>query len=96
MLNKIKLLLGINGDEQNETIQLLIELVTDEAKAYCNVDTITGLESIIMQMVVFKYNLLGHEGLTSEAYGGVSYSYSANYPESILSALNAHRRLKVM
>ena len=40
-------------------------------------------------MVVFLYNRLGTEGLNSESYSGVSYNYSSDYPEYILSALES-------
>lgn len=96
MLNKIKLLLGSMDDDKDDVLQLLINVVTDEVKDYCNVDSVDGMESVIIQMVIIKYNLIGHEGVASESYSGVSYTYEHDYPDSILSTLKKHRRLRVL
>lgn len=96
MLNKIKLLLHISDDEQDDVLDTLIEIAGDEAKAYCNVDSIDGIENIIIQMVIYKYNRLGTEGVISESYSGASYTYNDNYPAVIINALNKHRRLKIV
>ena len=44
-------------------------------------------------MVAYNYNRLGTEGLDSEGYSGVSFNYSADYPEPIIRALKAKRKL---
>ena len=95
MIEKIKILLGLTGNEKDNLLRVLLETAIDEAKGYCGTDTIDGLESTIMQMTVIKYNLMGHEGLSSESYSGASYSYMSNYPQSIISALQKKRRLNV-
>ena len=96
MLNKIKLLLGLAGNEKDDLLQLLSDMAVDEVKDYCNIDDISGLENTIIQMVIIKYNLIGHEGLASESYSGASYSYITDYPGNIVTALNKYRRLRVL
>lgn len=93
MLEDIKLLLGITSTEKDKLIKLLINLATEDARTISNRDDVTDMESIIIQMVVFNYNRLGTEGLDSESYSGVSYSYAADYPENILRALKRNRKL---
>lgn len=95
MFDSIKLLLGLTGSEKDDLIRFLINLCSDEAKQYCNTDTVDGLENAIVQMVAFKYNRMGTEGLTSESYNSASYSYSEDYPKPILKMLNKKRKLRV-
>ena len=93
MLEDIELLLGITSTDKDKLIKLLINLATEDARTISRRQDVTELESIIIQMVVFNYNRLGTEGLDSESYSGVSYSYSADYPENILRNLRRFRKL---
>lgn len=95
MLNTIKVLLGITGSEKDDLIRILTDICTDEAKQYCNTDRIDGLENAIIQMVVFKYNRVGTEGLTAESYNSASFTYTDDYPKPILKMLNSKRKLRV-
>ena len=93
MLEDIKLLLGITSTEKDKLLKLLINLATEDARTISRRQDVSELEGIITQMVVFNYNRLGTEGLDSESCYGVSYSYSADYPENILSVLKRYRKL---
>lgn len=93
MLEDIKLLLGITSTDKDKLIKLLINLATEDARTISRRQDVTELEGIIIQMVVFNYNRLGTEGLDSESYSGVSYSYSSDYPENILRGLKRYRKL---
>lgn len=93
MLEDIKLLLGVTSTDKDKLIKLLINLATEDARTISRRQDVTELESIIIQMVVFNYNRLGTEGLDSESYSGVSYSYSSDYPENILRSLKRYRKL---
>lgn len=93
MLEKIKTLLGLAGSDKDALLLVLIENTTREVLEYCHLDCISNVEYIICEMVVFKYNLLGTEGLNSESYSGVTFSYLTDYPESIVRQLKKHRRL---
>lgn len=92
MLEKIKLLLGLN-DDKDFLLTILIEQATNEALDFTHRDSAEGLDTSIIQMVVYKYNRLGTEGVDNENYSGVSFSYSADYPESIIRSLKAKRRV---
>ena len=93
MLEDIKLLLGITSTEKDKLLKLLINLATEDARTISRRQNVSELKCIITHMVVFNYNHLGTEELDSESYSGVSYSYSADYPENILRALKRYRKL---
>jgi hypothetical protein len=92
MIEDIKTLLGLNDDSKDELLQLIINLASDDAKSKTGCEDMLILRSVIIDMVVYRYNRLGTEGLESENYSSVSYHYSSDYPESILSALNFIRK----
>lgn len=96
MLDNIKLLLGITTSDKDELLELLISQATTEAKEYTNNKDVSRLSPAICKMVIYNYNRLGTEGLDSEGYSGVSYSYSANYPDTVLSLLNNCRKIKTL
>lgn len=89
MLEDIKVLLGITGEDKDELLELLIKQATNFAKVYTGFESLTpALKTCISKMVIFDYNRLGTEGLDSESYSGTSYNYSADYPESITKILD--------
>lgn len=97
MLQQIKVLLGITDNSKDTLLTLLIHQAEDEVINYThNAEAVPFVESTIVQMVVFKFNRLRTEGLDSENYSGVSYSYSSDYPQSILRQLNAYRKLRTL
>lgn len=88
MLEDIKILIGPAADGKEEVIQQLLHIATDDAISKTGCQDTFYLQSVIKQMVVFLFNRLGSEGLTKEDYAGLSYTYSDDYPEYILSALD--------
>ena len=96
MLDKIKLLLGINDNNKDDLLTILIEQAIDEALDYTHRDSADELDTSIIQMVVYKYNRIGTEGVDNENYSGVSFSYSADYPDSIMRGLRAKRKVVVL
>lgn len=96
MLYKIKLLLNINGNEKDDLLTYLIETAIEEAINFTHRDCIEGLESCIVDMVIYKYNKLNTLGVESESYSGASFTYSTDYPESIMRSLKSKRVLRVL
>lgn len=96
MLYTIKTLLGITDNSKDQLIQLLIDQAESDFVNYTHNDSLCGAENVIAQMVVIKYNLLGTQGISSENYGGISFSYATDYPENILRQMRAFRKLKVL
>ena len=95
MLENIKILLGINDSSKDELLTVLLDQAIEEAENYTHNNCLTGLESTICRMVVYNYNRISTEGVNSESYSGVSYSYSADYPENIMRVLKAHRKIRL-
>ena len=91
MLNDIKLLLGLTDSSKDAILTLLIKQATQEAKNITHNDVVDDLENAIIDMVIYNYNRLGTEGLDSESYSGVSFNYTADYPEFILRQLRPKR-----
>lgn len=96
MLDKIKVCLT-NNTYTDELINLFIEDTIAEVKVYCNREDIdTDLESVIRRIVIIKLNKINAEGLSSQAFSGVSESFIDGYPQDIVSILNRKRKLKTL
>lgn len=93
MLENLKMLLNISDNTKDDLLTFLIEQAREEAMAYTHLDCVDELSTIILRMCVYNYNRLGTEGLDSEGQSGVSFAYSADYPEPIVRALKAKRKL---
>ena len=52
-----------------------------------------NIESIIKDLMAFRFNTLGVEGLTNESNSGVSTGYCVDIPERIKRKLRSYRRL---
>ena len=96
MLEKIKICLT-NNTYTDALINLFIEDTTKEVKIYCNREDIdTELESVIRKIVIIKLNRMNSEGLSSQAFSGVSESFIDGYPQDIIAILNRKRKLKTL
>lgn len=93
MLEKVKLLLGIADNAKDDLLTLLIEQAVEEAIVYTHNECVDELNTSIIQMVVYKYNRIGTEGVDSEGYSGVSFQYTSDYPENIMRGLRAKRKV---
>lgn len=96
MLQKIKTLLAVSDNSKDDLLEALLEIATEEVKAYCNIEDVSKMESIIIQLGIIKYNRLGAEGVSTENYNGASFSYESSYPPQILAVLNKNRRCKFL
>lgn len=95
MLEKLKLLLNISGDDSDELIKLLIKLCKEEAYVYCNLDEYDEiLDYVVIQMVIERYNRIGSEGTTAQSSSGASATYDSFYSQKVERMLNKHRRVK--
>ena len=93
MLEKVELLLGIADNTKDDLLTLLIEQAVEEAIVYTHNECVDELNTSIIQMVVYKYNRIGTEGVDSEGYSGVSFQYTSDYPENITRGLRAKRKV---
>ncbi len=93
MLEKLKMYLNINTNEKDDLLTLIIDQAIEYATNYTRSNNLSALSPVILKMCVFDYNRLGTEGLNSEGYSGVSFSYADDYPEYILRSLRSQKRI---
>lgn len=93
MLKKLKLLLGITDDSKDELLRILLDYAEEEVVNYTHNYDLEKLQNVIIQVAVWRYNKMGSEGLDSENYSGVSFNYSASYPDMLMRQLQSYRRL---
>jgi hypothetical protein len=97
MIEEIKLLLGDAADNFSDAqIGLCLKLALAEVEAYCNRQIDYELEMIAEKIAVLKLNRLNTEGLSAQAYSGVSENYIDGYPADILAVLNRKRKIKIL
>ena len=88
IIDNVKILLGLTGNDKDELLEILLAEAEDDAKMITKRDRLFGMDSVIERMVVYLYNRLGTEGLNSESYSGASYNYTDGYPDDIMKALD--------
>lgn len=97
MLERIKLLLNITDDSKDALLNELIDNATEFAQNYINNDdALDNLTGTIIAMVIYDYNRMGTEGLTSENYSGMSFGYTAGYSDDIMKQLRRYRKVRVI
>lgn len=94
-LEKLKIMLGITGNDQDDMLQLLLDDVEVDLLTWTNRKELPpALEPIQRQISVIRYNKQGIEGQSAHSEGGISRSFE-DLPESIRSVINQYRLLKV-
>lgn len=97
ILAKVKLLLNITDESKDALLTELIENAEEYVVNYCNnAAAVDSLTSAIVAMVIQDYNTMGAEGLNSESYSGVSFSYQTAYSEDIMRQLRRYRKIGVI
>lgn len=97
ILQRVKTLLNISDTSKDALLTELISDAEEFVANYCNsTAAVESVGSAIVQMVVYAYNRLGSEGLTSENYSGVSFGYTEGYPDDILKQLRRYRKIGVI
>lgn len=89
VLTQIKL---ITGKTDEALINLLIDKTKQEIIMYCNTDYVNAMDNLIADIVCYKLNTLGTDGISSQSYNGVSESYTSDYPIYIKNQLNTFRK----
>lgn len=82
----------------NKTDDRLISLILFKTKLeienYIDKEYVDKYDNLLIDMVVFKLNRLGTEGLVSQSYSGVSESYLDDYPKYIINQLEKIKKGK--
>lgn len=101
ILKDLKILLRIDGNEEDELLKVLINQGLEWIEIECNLleldveKLVRGIRSVLIDMVIFRYTVVGKEGITSENIVELSYSYGQDYPNYILRRLKRFRVLRV-
>lgn len=79
-----------------QTDETLINLLIDKTKieicSYCKTNYIASMENLVADIVIFKLNVIGTEGISAQSYNGVSETYTNDYPIHIKMQLNNFRK----
>lgn len=79
MLNSIKTLLGLSGEEKDELIKTLIEITSARLCVLAETEEVPKqLEHVVVEVTVSRYNRIGSEGLASHSVEGETMSWSDN------------------
>ena len=77
MLAKLKLLLGIDGNDLDTKLELIISMATSRLKVLLGgIDPPEDMDNIILEVSVIRFNRIGSEGLTSHSVEGESLSFA--------------------
>lgn len=77
MLDKLKLLLDIEGTDLDEKLKLILSNATERlAMLLGGVDVPAELDYIILEAAVVRFNRIGSEGLSSHTVEGESMSFA--------------------
>lgn len=95
MLEKIKLMLGIADNAQDERINLIISMVTSRLKVLLGgIEPPEELDNIVIEVAVSRYNRIGSEGLADHTVEGEKQTFNnsdfAPYMDDIQAWLESH------
>lgn len=76
LLNRVKVLLGITNNDNEELLREIIEITKSKILSYINENEIpTELEFALVELTIKRFNRIGSEGFTSETVDGKTMSY---------------------
>lgn len=75
MLERIKVLLGIEDTLQDEVLDILISNVSNHLKAMLGKEIPKNLNFIVEEITIRRFNRLGTEGMKTESVEGHSISF---------------------
>ena len=91
MLESLKLLLNITETNEDNKLILLIDLATSDFEDLTHAVILD--DNIILRMAQVRYQKLGREDIESESFSGASTSYSSSYPDDLMRAIKAKRKV---
>ena len=96
MLESIKLLLGLESNDRDDLLKLIIASATARLKVLLGgMEPPESLEYIVVDVSVRRFNRIGSEGMTSHTVEGESLSFSENdfagYEDDIQAYLDTQK-----
>lgn len=96
-LEKLKLILGIEGTEQDALLSYLLQTTESFILNYCNIGALPAeLEDALVEMAADKYKM--QDGISDIKIGDTSISYAdaSDISPEYKAQLNRFRRLKLI
>lgn len=91
MLDKIKLLIGITEESQDNLLNIIIDSINARLKILLGVDIIPKeLEYIVVDVAIARFNRIGSEGAASHSIEGESINFESDF-EAYMPEINAYR-----
>ena len=91
MLEKIKALLGIETEERDSLLNIIIELTTSRLKMLLGgADVPADLVHVVVEVSVARFNRIGSEGLSTHTVEGESLTYSESDFEPYSAEIQAY------
>ena len=76
LLNRVKVLLGITNNDNEELLREIIEITEAKILNYINSSELPEqLEFVLVELSIKRFNRIGSEGFTSETVDGKTMSY---------------------
>ena len=76
LLNRVKVLLGITNNDNEELLREIIEITKSKILNYVNEAELPNeLEFVLVELAIKRFNRIGSEGFTSETVDGKTMSY---------------------
>lgn len=89
-LEKIKIISNYTDDDR---INVLIDMTKDELVHICELSNyLDEFDNILVDMVIFKLNRLGKEGLTNITLRNIGENYLNDYPKHITDRLDMYNK----
>ncbi|TCN25487.1 phage head-tail connector protein [Mesobacillus foraminis] len=101
-ISEAKDLLGITTTKHDVYLDTIIPLFVEYIQDYCNNSFIDeygqvvfkgGAKIALVKMIEFNMN---KSGISSRSFGEVSYSYTTDFPPSILTLLQPYSRIRLL
>lgn len=98
LLQMTKQLIGLDGEEHDQLLELLLTIAEEEVLDYCG--NVEIPKSLVAQMVVIKFQRRGTESLANSNYAGNGETFLKEYPPNISRRLEnlkkSTRRLRTL
>ena len=94
-MTELEKLKKLNGEKDDELLQILVEDATALVLAYTNrTRLVSGLDKTVRDLAVIALNRMGTEGEAARTGSGESYTFS-DAPRQIYDVLNRYRLARV-
>lgn len=79
MLENLKIMLGIEGDDLDEKLRLILANTTSRLKLLLGgIEPPDEMDHIILEVSIIRFNRIGSEGMASHSVEGESSNYASD------------------